>query len=79
MSLTQPQQVVLDFDEVADAIILVAVDGREVEVPRRGLVVVVGPDGRVRGRYALPESVFAGTPRAVPIPRHQAPYRGSVQ
>jgi hypothetical protein len=68
------QQRVLDFDQVADTIIVVAVDGREVQVPRRDLIVCDGP--RARGRYVLPECVLEAAPVcAVPPPRRQQPYR----
>jgi hypothetical protein len=68
------EQRVLDFDQVADAIILLAVDGREVEVPRRDLIVCEGP--RARGRYVLPESVLEPAPRGPGTPGNQPPYRG---
>lgn len=68
------EQAVLDFDQVADMVILVAVDGREVEVPRRDLIVCDGP--RARGRYVLPESVLEAAPRGLQPPRHTPPYRG---
>lgn len=63
------EQAVLDFDLV----IVVAIDGREVEVPRRDLVVAVGPDGRTRGRYVLPESVLQQTPRCATLPPQHTP------
>lgn len=56
------EQTVLDFTDTADRVILVAIDGREVELPRRDLIVAVGPDGRARGRYVLPESVLESAP-----------------
>ena len=68
------EQTVLDFDQVADrrdTVILVAVDGREVELPRRDLIVAAGPDGRARGRYVLPESALQPSPVCVtPPPSH---------
>ena len=61
-------QQVIDFDQVADTVVVVAVDGREVELPRRDLVVCAGP--RARGRYVLPESVLEAAPVcAAPPPR----------
>lgn len=69
------EQAVLDFDQVADAIIVVALDGREVELPRRDLIVCDGP--RARGRYVLPESLLEPAPRCEVLPPpHQPPYRG---
>lgn len=55
-------QGVLDFDAHADTVILGAIDGREIELPRRDLVVAVGPDGRARGRYVLPGSALQPAP-----------------
>ena len=70
------EQTVLDFTDVADAVIFVCIDGREVELPRRDLIVAVGPDGRVRGRYVLPESVLEPAPVcAAPPPPHTPPYQ----
>ena len=67
------QQTVLDFEQAAETVILVALDGREVEVVRRDLVVAVGADGRAPGRYALPGSVLEPAPVcATPPPRHTA-------
>lgn len=66
MSVTQPKQIVLDFDDVADSVILVAVDGREVEVPRHLVVAVPGTNYR----YLRPESVLEAAPScAAPLPR----------
>ena len=66
------EQVVLDFDATSDTVILIAIDGREVEVSGRDLVVSVGPDRRARGRHVLPESVLQPPPVcATPPPGHK--------
>lgn len=68
------EQAVLDFEAVADMIIVIAVDGREIELPRRDLVVVPGP--RARGRYLRPESALEPPPVCMaPPPAHRPPYR----
>lgn len=72
------QQAMLDFTDIADMVILVAVDGREVEVPRRDLIVPAGP--RARGRYLLPESVLQAAPRGQqPPPRRHPPVAASAR
>lgn len=66
------QQTVIDLDQVADTIILLSVDGREVEVPRRLVVAVPGS----KHRYLRPESVLEEAPVcAAPPPPHTPPYR----
>ncbi len=68
------EQAVLDLTDVADMVIVLALDGREVEVPRRDLIVCDGP--RARGRYVLPESVLEAAPVCAALPPpHRPPYR----
>lgn len=66
------EQTVIDFDRVADTIVLLSVDGREVEVPRRLVIAVPGS----KHRYLRPESVFEEAPVCdSPPPPHTPPYR----
>jgi hypothetical protein len=68
----KPGQAVLDFDQVADTIVLLSVDGREVAVPRRLVVAVPGS----KHRYLRPESVLEEAPVCTaPPPPHTPPDR----
>lgn len=66
------EQAVIDFDQVADVVIVLALDGREVEVPRRDVIAVPGS----KHRYLRPESLLEAAPRGLQPPRHTPPYRG---
>ena len=63
------EQQTIDFDQVADTIFLIAMDGREVEVPRRLVVAVPGS----KHRYLRPESVLEAVPRGLRPPRRRPP------
>ena len=65
------EQAVLDFDAAADTVILIAIDGREVEVPRRLVVAVPGS----KHRYLRPESLLEPAPVCTMPPPPRRPYR----
>ena len=61
------QQQTIDFDQVADVIVVLSVDGREIAVPRRDVVAVP----RSPRKYLRPESLLEVAPVcATPPPLH---------
>ena len=66
------EQAALDFGQLADAVIVISVDGREMEVPRRDVIAVPGS----KHRYLRPESLLEEAPVCTtPPPPHTPPYR----
>jgi hypothetical protein len=66
------EQAVMNFSDVADMVIVLAIDGREVEVPRRDVIAVPGS----KHRYLCPESLLEVAPVCAALPpAHQRPCR----
>jgi hypothetical protein len=66
------EQAVLDFSDVADMVIVLAIDGREVELPRRDVIAVPGS----KHRYLRPESLLEVAPQCTALPPpHRPPDR----
>lgn len=63
------EQSVIDFDAAADTIVVIAVDGHEVAVPRRDVIAVPGS----KHRYLRPESLLEpASTCTTPPPRQTA-------